>query len=532
MNDHLISLFVAVPMFAGIVLLLLHGKAMAQRVVALVFLAAMVVLAGYALGDIYEGPDVPGKVLVSQMSNWPAPFGITIAVDTLSAVMLLIADLVTFCVVLYCAFQLPKRVEQAFFYPLTLFLLFGVHWSFVTGDLFNLFVSFEIMLMSSYALFVLGTRREQIRQAYKYIVLNLIGSTLFVTCAGLLYGQLGTLNMADITRIALGGNLPPASVPIIVLLLVVFGGKTAIFPVWYWLPETYPTLPAPVGALFAGLLTKVGAYVMIRVFVMMFGSAPQVAPVIGPVILVCSGVTMFVGVLGAVSMHSVRRILSIHIISQVGYMILGIGLMTNAAVAGAIFFILNNMVVKCCLFLCGGLMRDHAGSDDLDEIGGLLRRSPWLATLFFIAALSLAGLPPFSGFFGKFMLVRESFATGRGLLAVAAIATSLFTLLSMLKIWSYGFWSPARGAHERRPGRVPSTSGGLVAVAIMVSVALSMGLGAQFYFNICMGASRSLVDPRPYIRAVLGQEHTPMSPNVVDAKHDDAVASADRREQR
>lgn len=527
MNDHLISLFVAVPMFAGIVLLLLHGKTMAQRWVALLFLSTMIAFSGCVLYRVYQGPDIPGVVIVSQMSNWPAPFGITMAVDTLSAIMLLVADAVTFCVVLYCAFQLPKRVEQAFFYPLALFLLFGVHWSFVTGDLFNLFVSFEIMLMASYALFVLGTRRDQIRQAYKYIILNLIGSTLFVTCAGLLYGQLGTLNMADITRIGLEGNLPPASVPIIAMLLIVFGGKTAIFPVWYWLPETYPSLPAPVGALFAGLLTKVGAYVMIRVFVMMFGSAPQVAPVVGPIILICSGITMFVGVLGAVSMHTVRRILSIHIISQVGYMILGVGLMTNAAVAGAIFFILHNMVVKSCLFLCGGLMRDHAGTDDLNEIGGLLRRSPWLAALFFIAGLSLAGLPPFSGFFGKFVLIRESFETGRGALAVVAIATSLFTLLSMLKIWSYGFWSPSRGAHVRHTGRAPHTGGGLAAIALLVAIALSMGFGAQQYFHICMGASRSLVDPRPYMRAVIGADHTPLSGNVTDSKGDGAPA--DRR---
>ena len=271
-----------------------------------------------------------------------------------------------------------------------------------------------------------------------------------------------------------------------------------------------------IGGLFAGLLTKVGAYVMIRVFVMMFGASEQVTAVLSPIILVAAGVTMFVGVLGAVSMHTVRRILSIHIISQVGYMIMGIGIAITAgvalhsrelAVAGSIFFIVHNMVVKCCLFLCGGLMAEHAGDDDLDKIGGLLRRAPWLATLFLIAALSLAGLPPLSGFFGKWILVTQGLSGGFYVVTGLAIATSLLTLLSMLKIWSYGFWSPPSGAHVSNPQARPHTAGGIAAVALLVAVALSMGLGAQAYLNVSIAAAKTVVDARPYVAAVLGEEH-------------------------
>jgi len=527
MPQHLIILFVVIPMVTGIFSLFCHGRQTLQGFIGLIFLMANCGVAIWALMTVCGGTGAHGEVLVSQMGNWPAPFGISIVVDPLSAIMLCIESVVCLAVFIYCIGQLTDRFAGGFFYPLFHLLMMGVQWSFITGDLFNLFVAFEIMLMASYAIFVIGTTRQQMRQAYKYVILNLIGSTMFVTCAGLLYGQLGTLNMADITRIAMVGDLPRASIPVITMLLLVFGGKTAIFPLWYWLPDTYHTLPAAIGGLFAGLLTKVGAYVMIRVFVMMFGSAPEITSVLTPVLIVSAVVTMFVGVLGAVSMHSVRRILSIHIISQVGYMLMGIGLGTAAvagltateainskelAIAGAIFFIIHNMVVKCCLFLCGGLMMEHAGDDNLEKIGGLLKRDPWLAALFLIAALSLAGLPPLSGFFGKWVLIKEALRQQQYSLTAFAVATSLLTLLSMLKIWSYGFWSPSQGTHVEFPDRRPRTTGGLIAISLLVIVALTMGFGAQSYMRVSKQAAHMLLDPRPYITAVLGARHTPPEP--------------------
>ncbi len=521
MPQHLITLFIAVPMAAGIITLLAHGRGVLQGLIGLVALVANCLIAGWALTTVFAGD---GTILVSQMGNWPAPFGISVVVDGLAAIMIAVQSVVCLAVFIYCIGQLHERFAGGFFHPLFHFLILGVQWSFITGDIFNLFVAFEIMLMASYAMFVIGTTRAQMKQAYKYVILNLVGSTMFVTCAGLLYGQLGTLNMADITRIALAGQLPETSIPVITMLLLVFGGKTAIFPLWYWLPDTYHTMPAAIGGLFAGLLTKVGAYTLIRVFVMMFGSAQQVTDVLVPVILVSAVFTMFLGVLGAVSMHTVRRILSIHIISQVGYMLMGIGLgiatvktldpqaaldSRTLAVAGAIFFIIHNMVVKCCLFLCGGLMRQHAGSDNLDKIGGLLKRDPWLAALFLIAALSLAGLPPLSGFFGKWVLIKEGFNQEQYSLTAFAVATSLLTLLSMLKIWSYGFWSPSSGRHHDQPETRPNTACGMISITLLVVVALTMGLGAQTYMDISKRAAQTLVNPRPYVAAVLGEQHAP-----------------------
>jgi len=539
MSNHMISLFVIVPMITGIITLFIHKQRKLQRAIGLVALAINVVVALMALSTVtsgasafYESGASNGQhVLVSQMGNWPAPFGISIVVDPLAGIMLAIASIVCLCVFIYCISQFNEQHEGGYFHPLYHLLVFGVQWSFITGDIFNLFVAFEIMLMASYAMFVVGAGPTQMKQAYKYVLLNLVGATLFVTCCGLLYGQLGTLNMADIARISINGELPATSIPTIAMLLLVFGGKTAIFPLWYWLPDTYHTLPPAIGGLFAGLLTKVGAYVLIRVFIMMFGTSAEVSDVLIPVLVVSAIVTMFLGVLGAVSMHTVRSILSIHIISQVGYMLMGIALgmgavagLTDgeidgkeAAVAGAIFFIIHNMVVKCCLFLCGGLMRAHAGSDDLDKIGGLLKKAPWLATLFIIAALSLAGLPPLSGFFGKWVLIREGWNSESYTLTTFAIMTSLLTLLSMVKIWSYGFWSPAEGKHVDQPEFKADVRGGMIAVTILVVMALSMGLGANRYFETAKLAAKTVVDPTPYINAVLGEGYV----NVAKQKADD-----------
>ena len=499
-------------MLAGVACVLLHEQKRAQRWIAVATLLANLGLALWAVATVYDGPGVATRVLVTQMGNWPAPFGITLALDGLGGIMLAVTGVVVLAVKVYALFQLPGRFAGGYFHALYLFLVTGVNWAFVTGDLFNLFVSFEILLLSSYGLMVVGTTRAQLRQAYKYVLLNLVASLLFVTGCGLLYGILGTLNLAEMAALSRAGLVPDAAVPVVALLFLVFGSKTAAFPLWFWLPDTYPTLPPALGGLFSGLLTKVGAYCLLRVFVMTFGDTPAIREALGPIILVSAGGTMFLGVLGAVSSGTIRRILAIHVISQVGYMVLGIGLATEAAVMATIFYMVQHMVVKCSLFLCCGLVQAQDGTDELDRLGGLMRRDMPLAVLFFIAAMSLVGLPPLSGFFGKFLLIGESFAfeefRGFGVaLAVLAIATGVLTLVSMVKIWRYAFWGirPAE-RHEQVPAVTnPRTTGGLWATAALVGVALSVGLGAQLYLDVARAAAKGVVDSDAYVAAVLGQ---------------------------
>lgn len=511
MNPHLIILFVAIPMAAGLLNIALHRFKSVQKLISAAGLGANVALGIWAVATVYVGADAAGGVLVSQMGNWPAPFGITIAVDPLAAIMLAAAGVVTLAVYLYAWTQLPDRFSGGYFHALYMFLVMGVNWCFVTGDLFNMFVSFEIMLLSSYVLMCIGTTRPQMRQAYKYVLLNLLSSTLFVMACGMLYGHTGTLNMAELTLMANQGTLPASSMPAIMILLIVFAAKTAAFPIWYWLPDSYPTMPAALGGLFSGLLTKVGVYTIIRVFVMMFGSVPDMHGLVMPVLLISSGGTMFLGVIGAVSSNSMRRLLSIHVISQVGYMVLGVGLATELALAAAIFHVVHNMIVKSSLFLCCGMIERYGGTDRLDALGGLARRDVWLGVLTFVAAISLAGLPPLSGFFGKLLLVRESIFFGPYprlgyVLAALALATSVLTLLSMLKIWGYGFWSKASETVASSPtpsGRRPA----LAMIALLVAVSLSIGLGAGEYLKIMRVAARNVLDPTEYIVAVLGDSH-------------------------
>ncbi|HEV2295458.1 MAG TPA: proton-conducting transporter membrane subunit [Tepidisphaeraceae bacterium] len=516
-GPHVIILFTLIPLLAGTLNVALHRWRGAQRVVGTAALAANLALAMAALFTVYRGADEAGGVLVSQMGNWPAPYGITVAVDALSAVMLAVTAAVSFGVYLYALSQLSDRFEGGYFHATYLFLVLGVNWAFVTGDLFNLFVAFEIMLMSSYVLMSAGTTALQMRQTYKYVLLNLFSSMLLVTACGLLYGHLGTLNMAEITHLSMSGQIPARALPAIALLLIVFGSKTAAFPLWYWLPDTYPTMPPAIGGLFAGLLTKVGVYTMMRTFIMMFGADAAVRELVQPIILVSAGGTMFLGVLGAVSSHNVRRILAIHVISQVGYMVLGVGLATELALAATVLYMVQHMIVKSTLFLCCGLIERYAGTDELERLGGLLKRDAWLAALFFIAALSLAGLPPLSGFFGKLLLLVESLRM-RGVigytLATLAVVTSLLTLLSMLKIWSFAFWSPAPAGVERSP-RPLRRGVGLIVIGAMVLLALSVGLGADYYMKVARVAARGVLDPRSYVSAVLGPVVTAPAPEAL-----------------
>lgn len=510
MNPHLIIVFIAIPMAAGVLNIALHRFKSMQKLIASLGLALNLAASIWAVATVYLGADAAGGVLVSQMGNWPAPFGITIAVDPLSAVMLVAAAIVTLTVYLFSLTQLPDQYSGGYFHALYMFLVMGVNWTFITGDLFNMFVAFEIMLLSSYVLLCTGTTPQQMRQAYKYVLLNLISSTLFVMACGMIYGHTGTLNMAELTLMATQGTLPQSAMPAIMLLLIVFGSKTAVFPIWYWLPDSYPTMPAALGGLFSGLLTKVGVYTIIRVFVMMFGSIPNMHDLVMPVLLVSAGATMFLGVIGAVSSHTMRRLLSIHVISQVGYMVMGVGLATELALAAAIFHVVHNMIVKSSLFLCCGLMERYGGTDRLDALGGLARRDVWLAVLFFIAALSLAGLPPLSGFFGKLVLIRESLFFGPYprmgyVLAGLALATSVLTLLSMLKIWCYGFWSkaPARIVTAPQPSGRRSA---LAMISVLVVIALSIGFGAGAYLKVMQVAAHNVLDPTEYVAAVLGEQ--------------------------
>jgi multicomponent Na+:H+ antiporter subunit D len=370
-----------------------------------------------------------------------APFGITLVADLLSAIMVVLAGLMGLAVAVYSLASIDQQREAFGYYPLLHILLMGVCGAFLTGDIFNLYVWFEVMLIASFVLLALGSERPQIEGAIKYVTLNLMSSAIFLAAVGILYGVVGTLNMADLA-VKLPTVTPPGLVTTLAMLfLVAFGVKAAVFPLFFWLPASYHTPPVAVSAIFAGLLTKVGVYAMIRVFTLLF---VQNVGYTHTLILVMAGLTMLTGVLGAVAQNEFRRILSFHIVSQIGYMIMGLGLCTRLALAGSVFYIVHHIIMKTNLFLVSGVAYRLRGTFELKDLGGLYQAHPLLALLFLIPALSLAGMPPLSGFFAKLVLLQAGLEMGQYVIVAVALAVGLLTLVSMTKIWAEAFWKPAQ----------------------------------------------------------------------------------------
>ncbi|HVL05769.1 MAG TPA: Na+/H+ antiporter subunit D [Acidimicrobiales bacterium] len=494
----LIPLPIALPLLAAGLSMALHRRTQAQRALGLGVLTASLAATVALLVRVHaEGP------IAVHVGGWGAPIGITLVADLFAAVMLVVSAAMVLAVMVY-SIGSPRTADHAlFFHPLYLILAAGVSSSFLAGDLFNLFVAFEVMLSASYVLITLGGTRDQIRSGMTYVVISLLASTFFVTAVGLIYAATGTVNMADLAGKV--GDLPaPVRDALGLLLLVVFGIKAAIFPLFFWLPDSYPTAPTPVTAIFAGLLTKVGVYAIIRTQTLLFPSDES-----GSVLLLGIAVaTMVVGVLGAIAQDDVKRILSFHIVSQIGYMIMGLGLFTVAGIAGAIFYIVHHIVVKTTLFLVGGLVENATGTGALRRLGGLLHRAPIIAVLFLVPALSLAGLPPFSGFVAKLALVQAGMDADRYFVVGASLVVSLLTLFSMTKIWAGVFW----GTPDEEPPLESARGDGRLSVprlmvaptAALVAISLAVAMSAAPLYDLSRQAAEGLVERTPYIQEVLG----------------------------
>jgi multicomponent Na+:H+ antiporter subunit D len=440
-----------------------------------------------------------GEVLVLLAGHWPAPVGITLVVDLLSALMLWFAALVALVAILFSYVEAPARIAHPLRQPLVQFLMVGVNLSLITGDLFNLFVAFEIMLIASYALLTLEADNWDIQQAFPYVAINILGSTLFLCAAGLTYSLFGSLNFADLAlRMPEFGDDPRVTI-IGLLLLLVFGIKAGVVPLHYWLPNSYPTLTFSLAGLFGGVLTKVGVYVIIRIFGTVFPPTLEwFYPVLGGIAVT----TAIIGGMGAISRGYIRGILAFHIVSQIGLMLLAVSFQTPLALAGALYILLHNMVVKSSLFFLAGGAACVNATDDLDRMGNLWRATPWLGLLFFLQAMSLAGLPPSSGFWGKYLLVLEGFNQGAWILVLGAMVTGMLTLFSMLKIWLGAFWLERDDQVLRRSD--PRWSRMTWLVAVLSAVSLAMGLGAEPFVQLVQQAAVGALDSAGYAEAVFG----------------------------
>ena len=431
-----------------------------------------------------------GEILVYTFGGWPAPFGIVLAADRMSGLFaLLLALLLSVTVwVLRPAAHGARSVERAL--PLLFLLCFGLNGAFLTGDLFNLFVAFEVALLASYLLIhVPGTERS-LGAAFPNVAINLLASLFFFIGVGLLYGQYGTLNLGHLAQTIAGGSPDSLTVVACGMLAVAFGIKAGLVPLLFWLPATYPTLSGPVAALFAGMMTKLGVFALLRTVPLLMPATPI------PGLLVWVGVgSALLGVLAALSEYEMRRLLGFHIVSQVGYMVLGLGLLTTGALAAAIFYLTHHIVVKAVLFFVADELERRSGTRDLRSMLPERARAGGLALIFLLAALSLAGIPPLSGFFAKVGLFRATLEAESWWALGALAVASFFTLASMLKVWRLAFFGDRPASRPAKPRLAP------VWLLVGASVALALAAGPTYEF--AEATARQLLDVESYSDAVL-----------------------------
>ena len=458
---------------------------------------ALLVAAGALMAAVLERGVVAG-----QMGGWPAPFGITLVADALSAIMVVITAITALAVATYALADVSAANEGLGYHALFNVLIAGVCGAFLTGDLFNLYVWFEVMLIASFGLLTLGGRPEQIDGGVKYVTLNLVSTILFLSGIGLLYGMTGTLNLADLS-IAVEGADPGLLTIVGVAFLIAFGIKSAVFPLFFWLPASYHTPIFAVSAVFAGLLTKVGVYAIIRMFTLVFDHDPGFFQ---PILLWTAVLTMVTGVLGAAAQGDFRKVLSFHIISQIGYMILGLALGSALALVGSVFYLVHHIVVKANLFLVAGVAGRLTGSTDLYAIGGLYRYAPLLGLLFIVPAFSLAGFPPLSGFWAKYVLIAAAIETRDWIPVAAMLVVGLLTIYSMTKIWAEAFWKAHPEGIEPRLALLDRGTrlALLTPIAGLAALTMAIGLVPQPFVTLAEIAAAQLMDPSAYVAAVLG----------------------------
>lgn len=482
---------ILVPFATATILLLAPARPLLQRWIALLGSAVLLITAIVLFRRVEDG-----GIQVLQVSAWAAPFGITLVADLLAAMLVVGVGVVALAVTAAAFAGVDPRREAFGYHPLIQILLMGVSGAFLTGDLFNLYVWFEVMLVASFVLMALHRTSAQVAAAFKYVTINLIASSIFLTALGLLYGLTGTLNMADLARLGPATRAPGVDTVLAVLFLIAFSIKAGLFPLFFWLPASYHTPPAAVGAVFAGLLTKVGVYALMRIFTLLFQGAP---PSLFTVLLVMSVATMVIGLVAALNERDFRRILSFNLVSHIGYTTACLSLLSPAALAAGIFYVLHHIVVITNLFLVSGVFLRLRRTTDIAGLGGLYRSQPGFSMLAMVPIFSLAGVPPLSGFLGKLAIVGGSFDAGAYWVGGFVLVVGLLTLLSMGRAWADAFWTPTAAVDRGTPGTAL-----LVAISGLSCVTLAITVGAEPLFDLTTRAAHQLLQPDEYVRAVLG----------------------------
>ncbi len=506
--DWLVVAPIIITLLGGSICLMNRKRTIIQPLLGISFLVLLVISNIYMLRHVLEQ-----GVVTMVMGRWLPPFGIAFTVDKIGALFCLVASIVALAGAVYGMADMGKSQRRYGFYPFLLFLLTGVSGAFLTGDVFNLYVWFEVLLIASFGLIILGSEKVQIDGAVKYAVLNLIATTLFLAATGYLYGVFGTLNMADLATKAADY---PVGAPILTiggLFILAFGMKAAAFPVYFWLPASYHTPNIVVSAVFAGLLTKVGVYALLRIVVMVL---PAVRADFAEVVAWMAALTMLIGALGALAQSDLRRMLGFLVVSGIGSMFVGVALGTTEALSGAILYAVHSIVVMTALYFAVGIMGRVSGGFEMRRLGGLYRYDHAFSALFFILFIAVSGLPPFSGFWPKVILVDASLETGYGWLAFALLLSGFLTTVAVGRVWLHVFW---RGGREGTPDGVLDVPGAAARLAyvpadqrvmlgslvVLVVLVMYLGLMPEPVLAIAQDGAAGLVDPARYIGSVFGE---------------------------
>lgn len=495
--NNVVVLPILIPLIVGMILIIFRKQIVLQR-----FLSVLAILSIGVVAIILMGQIKADGIQVVHLGGWKAPFGISMVADMFSALLLLTTSIVACCCLIYAFRSIGKEREFHYFYPMFLFLITGVVGSFLTGDLFNLYVCFEVMLISSYVLISLGGTKIQLRESITYVLVNIISSFLFLVAIAYLYAMTGTLNLAHLSvRVAEAGQGGLMTI-VAILFLIVFSLKAALF-LFFWLPGPYSAPPTAISAIFAALLTKVGIYAIFRLFTLVFYHESQTTHLF---IGILAALTMTLGAIGAVAYSDIKKIVAYNVIVGVGFILAGFASFTLDGIAGSIYYLIHDILIKGLIFLIAGTIISLTGTSKLSNMSGLIRAHPYLGWMFFITALSISGIPPLSGFLGKVFITQGTFEVGYFWLGAIGLITSLMVLYSVMKIFMNVFWGETYVSKDVEKG---TTKGLMFPIWCLTAITIILGLGVEGIGAYVSLASEGLLDPTLYIEAVLGENPMP-----------------------
>jgi multicomponent Na+:H+ antiporter subunit D len=501
MNNILVIAPILFQLFAGTVLLFFWTKIQLQKVLSILFSIISLGLGIWLFMLTWtEG------IQFTYAGNWDAPFGISFVSDLLSATLVLIASISGLAVTLFSVGTMREERLKFGFFPIVHFLIMGLCGAFLAGDMFNLYVWFEVVIIASFVLLTLGSTKSQLEGAIKYVSLNLLASSLFLIGIGFVYGLTGSLNFADVAvKLSAISNRGLINVTA-GIFLVAFGIKSAIFPMYFWLPASYHTPPPAVSAIFGGLLTKLGVYALLRTFTLMFGGDEF----LGVMLSIIAALTILSGGLGALLQKNLSKAFGYLIICHIGFMIAGLGMFTEVAILGTVFYLFHDIIVKTNLFMMAGLVLKINGTQDITKLGSMYKNYPLLSILLSIPLFSLVGIPPLSGFWPKIFLIQGGLASEEYFLIAFIVLGSFLTLWVVAKIWAEVFWKNAVNLPVKASGlyfnQLSKTNQMLVIIPIIFLsiVSLYIGFAAENIYVLSEKIAADLMNPQKYVETILG----------------------------